>query len=129
MDDPRKKLLRVDRTFLILSVVLGGLQAWISRYAMNPDGVSYLDIGDAYLRGDWKAAINGYWSPMYSVVLGTAMRILKPSIATGVPGRPPGELCCFPRSSILFSNISARRSAFDLEQNGERGREPWWCSG
>ena len=85
MDDSGKKLLRVERAFLILSLVLGGFQAWISRYAMNPDGVSYLDIGDAYLRGDWKAAINGYWSPMYSVVLATAMRILKPSLAWEFP--------------------------------------------
>ena len=33
---------------------------------MISDGVSYLDIGDAYFRGDWKAAVNAYWSPVYS---------------------------------------------------------------
>jgi hypothetical protein len=31
---------------------------------MNPaDGISYLDIGDAYWRGDWHMAINAFWSP------------------------------------------------------------------
>jgi len=39
---------------------------------MNPDGISYLEVGDAYLRGDWRAAVNGYWSPLYSLALATA---------------------------------------------------------
>ncbi|MHB8217294.1 MAG: hypothetical protein ACYDDS_14565 [Candidatus Sulfotelmatobacter sp.] len=72
--------MRTDQSFLILCTVLGIVQAWISRYAMNSDGISYIDIGDAYVRGDWAAAINGYWSPMYSWWLGLALRLLKPSI-------------------------------------------------
>lgn len=42
-------------------------------------GVSYLDMGDAFFRGDWPTAINGFWSPLYSVPLGLAIRIAKPS--------------------------------------------------
>ena len=80
-----KRVVLVERAFLILSVVLGAFQAWIGRYSMGPDGVSYLDIGDAYLRGDWKAAINGYWGPMYSVVLGTVLHIFKPSMRWEFP--------------------------------------------
>lgn len=83
--DARNRVLLNDRVFLTLSVVLGAFQAWVGRQSMGPDGVSYLDIGDAYLRGDWKAAINAYWSPMYSIVLGTAMRILKPSLRWEFP--------------------------------------------
>jgi hypothetical protein len=70
----------VERSFLILCVALGLLQLWISRYAMVSDGVSYLDIGDAYFRGDWAAAVNGYWSPLYSWCLGLALHIFKPSL-------------------------------------------------
>jgi hypothetical protein len=69
-----------DRVFLIFCVVLGIVQVWISRYAMNSDGISYLDIGDAYFRGDWTEAVNAYWSPMYSLLLGLALHLLKPSI-------------------------------------------------
>ena len=57
---------------------LGAIHAWADRYHMNADGISYLDMGDAYLRGDWSTAINGYWSPLYSWLLGLAMSILKP---------------------------------------------------
>ncbi len=54
--------------------------AYADRYAMWPDGVNYLEMGDAYLRGDWNAAINGLWSPLYSWILALAMLLFKPSI-------------------------------------------------
>ncbi len=83
--DAGKRVVLVDRAFLILSVALGAFQAWIGRYSMGPDGMSYLDIGDAYLRGDWKAAINGYWGPLYSIVLGAVMRVFRPSMRWEFP--------------------------------------------
>jgi hypothetical protein len=75
-----KQIFFSERSYLILCIVLGAVQAWIFRYTMISDGVSYLDIGDAYLRGDWAAALNAYWSPMYSWCLGLALYLLKPSI-------------------------------------------------
>ena len=65
--------------FWILAIASGVLQNWVNRFTMNPDGVSYLDVGDAYLQGNWSEAINGYWSPLYSWLLGLAMAVLKPS--------------------------------------------------
>ena len=58
--------------------MLGLLHAWTDRHTMNPDGIMYLDMGDAYLRGDWNMAINSYWSPFYSWLLGLAILVLKP---------------------------------------------------
>jgi hypothetical protein len=69
-----------ERSFLILCIALGTTQAWISRYAMNQDGTSYLDVGDAFFRGDWANAISGYWSPMYCWWVGLALHVVKPSI-------------------------------------------------
>lgn len=63
-----------------VALALGAWQAWATRFAMNPDGVSYLDIGDAYWRGDWHNAINAYWSPLYSWILGFFVKVVKPSI-------------------------------------------------
>jgi len=74
-----------ERSLLVPCAALGVLQAWLCRYVMNPDGISYLDIGDAYLRGDWKAAINAYWSPMYSWIVGFALHLLKPSVPQEFP--------------------------------------------
>jgi hypothetical protein len=60
-------------------VALGAADTWAARFTMNPDGISYLDMGDAYLRGDWHMAINGWWSPLYSWILGLVLKVLKPS--------------------------------------------------
>jgi hypothetical protein len=69
-----------ERFFLIVTIALAIAEAWINRYAINGDGVSYLDVSDTYLRGDWAAAINGYWSPLYSWCVGFALYVIKPSI-------------------------------------------------
>src|SRR5258707_7530980 len=62
-----------------MALALGAAQAWATRFTMNPDGISYLDIGDAYWRGDWHNAINAYWSPLYSWILGFFLKVVKPS--------------------------------------------------
>ena len=81
----RSQWLRV--VFWLIALILGGLHAWaaIKSHSMNPDGVAYLDIGDAYLRGDWSMAINSYWSPLYSWILGAVMHALHPSIRWEFP--------------------------------------------
>jgi hypothetical protein len=80
MIDSIKKAVLNERLFLIVCIVLGAVQCWICRYTMLTDGMSYLDIGDAYFRRDWAGAINAYWSPLYSWFLGFAMFLFKPSI-------------------------------------------------
>jgi len=45
------------------------------------DLISYLDVGDAYWRGDFRNAINHYWSPLYSWILGGVIAVFKPGIA------------------------------------------------
>jgi 4-amino-4-deoxy-L-arabinose transferase-like glycosyltransferase len=62
-----------------VALALGGAQSWATRFTMNPDGISYLDIGDAYWRHDWHNAINAYWSPLYSWIVGFFVNVLKPS--------------------------------------------------
>jgi len=62
-----------------VALTLGAAQAWATRFTMNPDGISYLDIGDAYWRHDWQHAINAYWSPLYSWILGFFINVIKPN--------------------------------------------------
>ena len=70
---------RLRAGFRILILVLGFLQAWAGRFYVEPDGVNYLDIAQAYLRHDWRQAINGYWSPLYSWLLALVQVIFRPS--------------------------------------------------
>lgn len=63
----------------VIAIALGAFQAWDTRHSMNSDGISYLDMGDAFFRGDWDMAVNSYWSPFYAWLLGLAMFIIDPS--------------------------------------------------
>ena len=67
--------------FWALTVILatGFLRDWVGRYSMDPDGICYLDLGDAFFHRKWFDAVNGYWSPLYSWLLGAAMFLGKPS--------------------------------------------------
>ena len=70
---------RLRRFFWILAIGLAILESWVMRFYMSPDGLSYLDVGDAYFRIPLADAVNGYWSPLYSWVLGLAFRLVRPA--------------------------------------------------
>jgi len=63
---------------LAIIVVTGLVRAWVGRYSMDPDGICYLDLGDAFFHRKWFDAVNGYWSPLYAWLLGSAMFLTKP---------------------------------------------------
>lgn len=65
--------------FWLVGLALAVLQAWVSRHWMNPDGVAYLDLADAWRRGDWASALSTYWSPFYSWLLALALGAAAPS--------------------------------------------------
>jgi hypothetical protein len=53
--------------------------AWTARHAMNPDGLSYLDMASEALNGGPARLINGYWSPGYPALIGLALSLFRPS--------------------------------------------------
>ena len=65
--------------WLIVSVLLGLIQVWVGRFLMSGDGISYLDMGQAYLRGDWHTAINGFWNPLYAWLQAIGYVVFRPS--------------------------------------------------
>lgn len=60
-------------------IIVGALYSWTVRHSMNSDGVVYLDLADALIRGDFKTALSAYWSPLYSWILAGAVLVLQPS--------------------------------------------------
>lgn len=49
--------------------------AWFSRGNLNVDGVSYLDLAGRIRAGDWSALVQGYWSPLYPVLLALVLAV------------------------------------------------------
>ncbi len=72
--------LRLSWRAAAILLAVGHTWAAIRAGSMNEDGISYLDMGDAFLRGDWAMAVNAVWSPLYAIILGTSLRIARPSV-------------------------------------------------
>ncbi len=68
-----------------LCVAVAAVQAWQSRYAMNSDGVAYLDLAGNWAAGEWREAVSPFWPPLYSWVLGIGLAAGRPSPAWELP--------------------------------------------
>ena len=94
---------------MLASLGFGLAHAWIGRYSMNPDGMSYLDMGDALLRRDWAHAVNAYWSPLYGWMLGLVIGEIQPSPRWEFPLVHVVELRDFRFCACWFSGFSCMR--------------------
>jgi hypothetical protein len=110
-----------------IALALGATQAWTTRFLMNADGVSYLDIGDAYWRGDWHNAINSYWSPLYSWILGLSLKVTKPSMYWEYPLVHLVNFLIYVASLVCFEFFlntfieHRKRQAQELLTQGQKG--------
>ena len=77
-----ENLRKVQVFFRILAIGFAALHVYaaIKSQSMNADGITYLDLGDAYFRADWVNAINPVWSPLYSWILGFVNFVVRPPI-------------------------------------------------
>jgi hypothetical protein len=73
---------RIRQAGRVALVGLAAVHTWaaVSNHSMNADGINYLDVGDAFWRGDWATAVNPVWSPLYAWLLGLAMRVFQPAM-------------------------------------------------
>jgi hypothetical protein len=55
------------------------LLCWTSRFSIDPDGISYLDVADQILKGNLSALVHPYWSPGYPCLLALALRVFSPA--------------------------------------------------
>lgn len=79
--DERKKLTILHVVALALIALYGLFEVYQWRnIAHSIDSISYLDIADATFRGDWKNAINSFWSPFYSWILGAVLAVFRPDM-------------------------------------------------
>ena len=67
------------RTFWLAAAALGAIYAVDSRFAMNPNRISYLNSAHSIIQHDWRKALNAHWSPLYPLLLAIFLQILGPS--------------------------------------------------
>ncbi len=66
--------------FVLAAIValLAVYPAWMSRFDLINDTVSYLDMGDLFFSGQFGFIVNGTWGPLYALLLGSWLHILRP---------------------------------------------------
>lgn len=118
----------------LMAVALGAVHTWaaVTSYSMNADGISYLDIGDAYWRGDWQSAVNPVWSPVYSWILGGAMRLFQPSMRWEFPLVQVVNfvlyLITFASFTLFWRTVWAwAQSRESAAETGQRVALPFWA--
>ena len=75
----RQLLLRLATIACIASCCLVVLDLWGNRDRFDPEGITFLDMADAYRRGAWRAALIPAWSPLYPFLLWLMMLFFNPS--------------------------------------------------
>jgi hypothetical protein len=122
--------------FSLVAVTLAAFQAWPWRFWPSTiDLVSYLDIGDAYVHGRWADAVNGYWNPLYSWVLGAVMALVRPAAENEYPVAKAVDCAIFVACLIAFSwFLTGLRRTYRSAIEHEPGRQPaipdWaWIAG
>lgn len=109
--------LRVMLRVIALGLGAAHTTVAILQQSMNEDGIVYLDMGAAFLRGDWAVAINGIWSPLYSWILGTATYAFEPSIHWEFPTVQITNFVIYAVALICFEYFWRELTARCRQQN------------
>lgn len=60
-------------------IAIALVRAWLTRYAIGGDSISYLDISRAIAEGHLHTAIHAYWSPGYPLILSLFLWLFHPN--------------------------------------------------
>lgn len=111
---------------------MGALQGWAERHIISPDGLSYLNLSDAWASGSWSAGLNGYWSPLYPAALAVARVLLNPSPANEATVLHAVNYAFLVLSLVGFELVLAeiqatRKHVTPPSPHADRSDEPlWW---
>jgi hypothetical protein len=123
-----ENLWKVQVLLRMLAIGLGVLHVYaaIKSQSMNADGISYLDIGDAYFRADWVNAINPVWSPLYSWILGFANFAIRPSMQWEFPVVHLVNFIIYLIALSSFEFMWKRVRTGEATSESYTLPDPWW---
>jgi hypothetical protein len=120
----------VQRGFRCAIAALALIDFWVCRYSMNPDGISYLDMGDLYWKGNWHSALNSYWSPLYSWLTGLLFLVTRPSMRWEFPEVHLLNFAIFVATLFCFEFFWRELLAYRNDKTWTGASEPYvWVLG
>ena len=72
-------LRRALMVYLALLIPIAWLAMKFDPYALDGDGMAYMDIADLIRAHHWAGVINAYWNPLYPALLALAQRVFHPT--------------------------------------------------
>lgn len=69
----------------IVLFALGALDCWQSRFHLEDDSTSYLELADAFAKADWRSGVNAHWSPLFPLWISLFLRVLRPAPGWEIP--------------------------------------------
>jgi hypothetical protein len=94
-------------------------RAWIYRFTLVNDTVSYLDMGDQFYAGHPSAIVNGTWGPLYAFLLASWLRLLHVSPQYEYPAIHALLLVVFFACTACFDLFLRELIAFAERRSGE----------
>ena len=76
---------RLEALLWLAAIAMAAGQLWNRRFEVHSDGLSYLELADAWLAGDWRHAANAIWSPLYAWLTAGVLGIFAPAPASEAP--------------------------------------------
>jgi hypothetical protein len=76
--DAGSRTLQISCRIALIGIAVA--RAWLTRYELNPDGMSYLDMARGVASGHPAAVVNAYWSPGYPLLISTFFWVFRPGI-------------------------------------------------
>lgn len=111
--------LPLERILTFATLALGLFHTWLGRYAMDPDGISYLDVGQSFFRHDWTNAVSAWWSPLYPWTVGLVLGIANPSPRWEFPVASLINFGIFILTLFAFRFLLHALIAFSRSQNSD----------
>jgi hypothetical protein len=87
---------------------------------MDPDGISYLDVGQSFFRRDWANAINAWWSPLYPWTVGLVLGMAKPSAKWEFPVARLVNFGVFVLALLAFRFLLHTLTSFRREETSDQ---------
>lgn len=66
----------VRTAFWIIGPIFAAILAFTTRYFINGDAMTYIEMGEAVVKGEFRALANLTYSPAYPILLGLAQTVL-----------------------------------------------------
>ena len=127
MHDDTRTLSRIRGAFWLVGIALALVQVVIFRNWVNGDAISYFDMSDAVVTGQWHRLVNGAWSPLYPLLIGVADAIIRPAAAWEFPVAHLVNFVCFVFAFACFEAL-LRQAARSVEASSATSRHvPRWA--